>query len=253
MSIDKFRFKSCVVMFCLYSLLLFFSACASLPVPLPLENVTAISTEDPIHNETVSWWTCRFKITWPPNTLPDSAVDLLLAHAVVKPVLEEQIAKISLWRFHRRAGPDASGHQFSFLFYTDPAVSEIVIADIQKSNVLQQTLEAAFVESVICDDPSNPHSPEVEATSDPNWSVSLQKHWPSFIMGVSTIWLGLLDDAVSDVPLNLKDASILLEQYREAEAKVTSTWYKEGQHAFLHHLSAVFGYEPLLIRKDIQF
>ena len=32
------------------------------------------------------WWACRFEVGWPPGQEPDFAVDLLLAHGVVRPV-----------------------------------------------------------------------------------------------------------------------------------------------------------------------
>jgi hypothetical protein len=41
--------------------------------------------------------------------------------------------------------------------------------------------------------------------------------------------------------------------YRAAERHVSQIWFREGQHAFLHHLSAVFGYRELLIVKPMRF
>ena len=72
-------------------------------------------------------------------------------------------------------------------------------------------------------------------------------------MGVSSLWLGLIDDIMKDVPAHDDNFPKLLEQYRQAEDAVTTMWHKEGQHAFLHHLSAIFGYEPLMIKKWIKF
>ena len=51
----------------------------------------------------------------------------------------------------------------------------------------------------------------------------------------------------------LEDFDKKLEQTYKAEKTINAMWYKEGQHAFFHHLSAVFGYEPLLIRKAVRF
>ena len=49
------------------------------------------------------------------------------------------------------------------------------------------------------------------------------------------------------------DSLKLLEQYRKVDEKITEKWRNEGQHALLHHLSAVFGYEPMLIKKELVF
>ena len=91
------------------------------------------------------------------------------------------------------------------------------------------------------------------SVSSHHWSPALQRNWPSYIMGVSTLWLGLIDDFIADVSTGDDDVFALLEEYREVDSRITTVWRDEGQHAFLHHLSAVFGYEPLLIRKEIRF
>ena len=40
---------------------------------------------------------------------------------------------------------------------------------------------------------------------------------------------------------------------RSADERVSQLWFKEGQHALLHHLSAVFGYRELLVVKPMRF
>jgi hypothetical protein len=204
------------------------------------------------------WWSCRFKVSWPPAQDPDFAVDLLLAHAVVGPVLREYEHGMTLWRFHRRAARDKTGHQFSFLFHSDPATAVEVFRKIVQTPTLREALNAGIVETVNLDDPGKPIRPRVEDTSDPAWSPSLQRSWPSFIMGVSSLWLGLIDEAAAEeLPVDGAgtdtDIHAVLERYREANTRVTSIWHKEGQHAFLHHLNAIFGYEPMLLKKELTF
>ena len=199
------------------------------------------------------WWTCNFRIVWPDDTAIDWGMDLLLAHAVVSPVLVKHINNISYWRFHRRAARDTSGHQFSFLFYSKPEIASIVLSEIANSKVLEEAYEANLIGIVLIDDPENPLLPNVEDTSDRNWSPYLQKNWPSFIMGTSSLWLGLIDESIQDYPEDNADIHLLLERYREVNDKITETWRTEGQHAFLHHLNAIFGYEPLRIRKILSF
>lgn len=200
------------------------------------------------------WWAARFKIAWPPNHEPDGAVDLLLAHAVIEPVLRDYSDRLFRWRFHRRAARDKTGHQFSFLFYADVSTAADIFREVRKSDRLDDVLTARLVEEIILGDPDKPSRPQIEDVSDPRWSVALQKNWPSFIMGVSTLWLGLIDGEMGGLSTDHKmGISELLEAYRKAETNITTIWNREGQHALLHHLSAVFGYEPLLIRKEIQF
>jgi hypothetical protein len=72
-------------------------------------------------------------------------------------------------------------------------------------------------------------------------------------MGTSSLWLGLIDDAMQDYPESYTDIHLLLEKYREVDGKISRTWRTEGQHALLHHLNAIFGYEPLQIKKALSF
>ncbi|MEJ2056912.1 MAG: hypothetical protein P8X39_03620 [Desulfofustis sp.] len=199
------------------------------------------------------WWRCQFKIAWPEQSRLDWSLDLLLAHAVVAPVLENHTDEISYWRFHRRAARDAAGHQFSFIFYSSPEAAASVYLEIEQSTILQQALAAGHVEKVMTGDPAEPGFPDIEDTSDPNWSLDIQKTWPSFIMGVSALWLGLINESIEEPPDEAVNIGALVEKYRQADARITELWRNEGQHAFLHHLNAVFGYHPLFVRKMLTF
>lgn len=234
-------------------LLLALAACAPrlmkpLPSPPPVSEAREFETV-----AEKSWWACRFKIAWPPDAAPDMTVDLLLAQAVVGPILKTEGQNLLFWRFHRRAAPDDSGHQFSFLFYSDTQTLKDITEAIRQNKTVHQALESRIVEQAACDADDSPRRPEISAMSDAKWSPALQKHWPFFIMGVSRLWLGLINEALSGLPPHADDFSKRLEQIREVETKINAVWYREGQHAFFHHLSAVFGYEPLLIRKEIRF
>ena len=201
----------------------------------------------------VFWWASRFKIFWPSEREADGTVDLLLAHAVVGPVLEKHANELVCWRFHRRAARDKTGHQFSFLFYAVPDAAGEIFQEIQQNEILTQALEAGIVEKVTVDDPADPSRPRIGDMSDPRWSPVLQRNWPSFIMGVSSLWLGLISEGMAGNSLEDHDINALLDHYRKVDAEITSIWNREGQHALLHHLNALFGYEPLLIRKELSF
>ena len=215
--------------------------------------VNAYPSELLNNNIEMSWWGCRFKIIWPKESMPQWPVDLLLAHRVIEPVLREYSNKIVFWRFHRRAGYDESGHQFSFLFYSSSDNSKLIMARVKENEILQSMLNEKIIEKIIFDDPEKPQYPRIDAMSDSHWSPLVQKNWPSFIMGVCSLWLGLIDDIIEESSISSHDLGPLLEQYEKAEDEISKLWRKEGQHAFFHHLSAIFGYEPLIIIRKIQF
>ena len=199
-----------------------------------------------------SWWVFRFRIDWPEDVQADMAVDLLLAHAVVKPSIVQFGPRLSYWRFHRRAARDKIGHQFSFLFYSNQATAEELYAALEASPVLAQMQNQGLVLWIIKDDPQTPLRRGIADTSDPNWSPMLQRQWPAYIMGISLMWLGLIDEVLAEWPPEQYNDD-LLAVYRMADNHITQLWFKEGQHAFLHHLSAVFGYRELLVVKPMRF
>jgi hypothetical protein len=194
------------------------------------------------------WWSARFQIHWPPEEEPAWHMDLLIAHKIIAPVLLQYQDRIRLWRFHRRAVRDGTGHQFSFIFYAS-AETAFQVFDILRSNaLLTKMANSGRIIAEVYDNPDRITKPRVKDTSDPNWPSSVQKSWPYFIMGVSQMWLNLISETVADLPT--ADASLSLDEYEqfyiEVNATVTLLWEINGRHAFLHHLNALFGYKPVI-------
>jgi hypothetical protein len=116
-----------------------------------------------------------------------------------------------------------------------------------------QTLKAMKIQGVIVqesyDSTSAVTKSKIEDTSDAKWSPPVQKAWPYFIMGVSEMWLRLIQDARGQIQGDKSSESLseTLDTYRQVNTKIVETWRDEGRHAFLHHLNALFGYEPLVV------
>ncbi len=212
----------------------------------------------PIEHESVAekavdakkgWWYARFNMDWPQDADPAWYVDYILAHKVISPVLDEYGKEISLWRFHRRAARDESGHQFSFIFYASGETTQKIYRAIQSSRLLEEMIAAHLVLGTIYDDTTVVLLPDLGATSDPKWSPEIKRTWPFYIMGVSRMWLNLIDE-ISRETLKERDLSNLDDLsmgYKKVNEIVEDKWKQEGGHAFLHHLNAIFGYEPLFI------
>ncbi len=199
------------------------------------------------------WWKCQFIMNWPEGEEPNWAMDLLLAHAVVAPVLSQHEDGLPYWRFHRRAVRDSSGHKFSFIFYSKPEIASSVFAAINNNEILKDSIKAKLIDKVYMNNPKNPKHQSINATSDSHWSPEIQKYWPSYIMGVSSLWLGLIIADMQNSPQTSDDINFLLKEYRQVNTNVTNKYRNEGQHAFIHHLSAIFGYQPMLIKREIRF
>lgn len=229
--------------------LFFLSGCTSVSSRAPLE---AGAKETVRKAPGKGWWYAGFRIDWPQDADPNWYVDTMIAHRVILPVLNQYKEKIDLWRFHRRAARDQAGHNFSFIFYSSPKTADRIYQAIKSNPDLVRMEASGLIVRVSCDDTGRIEKPNIEDTSDKHWSEPVQKSWPRFIMGVSEMWLDLICryydelDLKEKTPLSLED---LKEYYRQINNLVERAWEMEGGHALLHHLNAIFGYEPVIIKK----
>ncbi len=195
------------------------------------------------------WWQVRFRLIWPEDEQPDFSAHLLIAEQILLPVIMENQADMPLWRFHRRAGRGDSGNQFSLIFYADKATATRIDAEIAAAPLTQWLLDNRLIDKVRFAQRSPEELGRLELTSDPEWPIEIQRSWPYFIMGASQTWLMLVQELSQE---NLLEGDVdypaLLAHYQQVDARLNSQWQRYGQHAYLHHLSATFGYQPLQIR-----
>ncbi|RRJ84067.1 hypothetical protein [Aestuariirhabdus litorea] len=226
----------------LLTCLLALGGCATRQPPVPGLHDAPASAGD----EQLGWRRILIQQRWDPQTTPDWNLEPLLAAELLGPSIDRHRPGLRYWRFHRRAANDSAGHQFSLLLYTDgntarqlyqelldhPWTAELLATDIQRirHRGINQNSE-----------------PAVEDRSDPSWSPEMQRAWPAYITGVSELWLGLIREYRSQAPApqSLAEAR---PRYARINRQLTELWQAEGQHALLHHLNALFGYQPLLIR-----
>jgi hypothetical protein len=205
----------------------------------------------------VGWWFAQFRLRWPAEEQVSWHLDLLIAHKIVAPVLAQYKDAIRLWRFHRRAVRDDAGHQFSFIFYASAKAAYQVFDMLRANEMLSEMKSAGMIIEDRYDNTDRISRPHIEDTSDASWPPAIQKNWPYFIMGASRMWLNLISETLagmpnSDRPLPIEEN---VERYKNANAAISELWQKEGQHAFLHHLSALFGYRAIIFydRRMLKF
>ncbi|MBU0675688.1 MAG: hypothetical protein KJ950_13685 [Proteobacteria bacterium] len=221
------------------------------PVPheVPQDGRPSVSGEA----EELYWWRAKFINALDEDEEPRWVSDLMVADLVIEPVIVEYASTLALWRFHRRAVHDANGHIFSFIFYADRQTAAEVFAMIERSPDLARLIQHGLIEKYVGDlgeenDRTNPG-----ATSDGKWSVPLQEVWPAYIMGASVTWLGLINQFFNASGAAEQDFDELVGDYEKVNMALGTLWREEGQHAFLHHLNALFGYEPMLLKVKTEF
>lgn len=196
-----------------------------------------------------AWHACRFRMSFEEGDEPDWHIDLALAHVVVGPILEDYRDELVFWRFHRRAAHDKAGHQFSFIFYADSKTSSTLASAIMASSWLTRLQQADVVTWASCRDQGAWQGSEISDSSGKSWSEEIRNAWPLYIMGVSEFWLDMIRQlAAAEATQNAADPESLLAEYKSVNDQLTEQWQQQGRHALLHHLNAVFGYSPLLMR-----
>lgn len=190
------------------------------------------------------WWYARFHIARPDGEPTRWHIDTLLAGEVVAPVFDRHYGDILIWRIHRRAPQDEYGHVFSFIFYSTAAGAQRIYRDIDNSPVLARLRQDGDVTRISFDDVGVLARPDIGDTSDAAWLPVVRQTWPALIMGASRMWLDMVTVLAARQPQELG----LHERYQAVHQEISRIWAEQGQHAVLHHLSAIYGYKPLLIR-----
>lgn len=246
----------------LYKLLLFifcmnlFAGCASLSTQIQQQNQTS-SIDTSVLNiqqnrlttpETENgWWQIAFHRPYTSDDEIQWQYDAFIALKVLKPIIDSE-KSIQLWRFHRRAADDKSGHNFSFIFYATRKVGEAVYQQVSQHVAVKKLLNNHYIEGLNFYNINEELRSDIGATSDKNWPVELQKTWPYFIMGVSQTWLGLVEYYYNQLEIeDNMDVETQLNRFKQVSASIDDLWKNTGAHAFLHHLNALFAYQELYI------
>lgn len=201
--------------------------------------------------EPLAWWQLRFTLSWPPGEPPEFSGHLLVAEQVLLPLIIEHQDTLPLWRFHRRAGRDNAGHQFSLIFMTDEETAADIGSAIEHNEMIAWLQRQGMLEKTRLNRRGAEELARLEETSDKNWPLDIQKSWPWFIMGASTAWLMQVQEISQRQ--GLTDTATypqLTDHYREVSDAMNVQWRDFGQHAYFHHLSALYGYQPVKIRSS---
>jgi hypothetical protein len=63
-------------------------------------------------------------------------------------------------------------------------------------------------------------------------------------MGASQMWLDLVSGLAE------KERDVLQDEilYSRVQSRLTKIWRQQGSHVWLHHLNALYAYQPILMR-----
>ena len=113
--------------------------------------------------------------------------------------------------------------------------------------LLASMLSNQLVREVLVDRVDNNTRPNIADTSDSQWSPVMQAAWPYYIMGVSRMWLEMIDQFSKQMGIaDPTDLGLLTAHYTAVNDEVTTIWQQESYHALFHHLNAIYGYRPMI-------
>ena len=197
-----------------------------------------------INDSDKAWYAARFSFNWEQGQEPDWYLGTLIAGEMIAPLLPQYTDQITYWRVHRRAVRDATGHVFSFIFYSSKASAAKIYQQLQSNKLLAQLQQQQELLKVSYDPLAVNSEARLADTSDPVWPATVRKTWPLFIMGASQMWLAQIEI----IKQSTSTESDIILRYQSIQDQMTELWGQQGKHALIHHLSALYAYQPVSMR-----
>jgi len=200
------------------------------------------------------WHRINFKIKLGQNTKAKFYIDLIIIDLLIYPTIKKFEDIIELWSFHRsfHAEDEKEGQRLKFNFYTTKEEAKEIL-DFVKNNEFYTIIKNNFLDTNYLKEinlefiGTEENSKKIEAISDREWPLEIQKSWPYYIRGVCKMLITMIESIKinKSVQISKNNSEKLGEYYEDIEKELNKKWFEKGSHAFFHHLWGVFGYTPL--------
>ena len=120
----------------------------------------------------------------------------------------------------------------------------MIYQHFKNNKVLTKLHRQQLLSEVSYDPLYNNRQTKIADTSDPTWPEKIRSSWPFFMMGASQMWLGQIRAFKQETPDELE----IKQRYITIQNNLTDIWQQQGQHALMHHLNALYAYQPVLVR-----
>ena len=188
------------------------------------------------------WYSFNFNISWDAQERPKTWVDIFIIDTIVREVILQKKSEILLWRIHRRWARDVHGHELTFDCFTNEEAASEVEKTIRDSHAFEVLHERGGLVNGLKVIPGETDTRGL--TYKENWPESLKKAWPYYINGCCEMFLHLIDAlrGGNNVPADISEAE---QYYTRVNNELVQIWQHYGSDSFFHHVSGIFGYEPL--------
>jgi hypothetical protein len=202
-------------------------------------------------SDPTGWWQIRFIVAHEKNQDPPWYVDALLAGEVWLPLLQQFKGEIKLWRVHRVGDTESGGHQCNFNFYCPRKTAGHIYQAAKTASIVKQLKKTKIVLLVKCKD-RRKLNPRIEATSAPEWHPYVKKAWPNYGMGLSEMWLNLIEQLKKDTAVSKEEyVDTLLQKYQQIHENVIILWQTQGCHFLMHMAQSILGWEMVHINQPV--
>jgi len=202
-----------------------------------------------------NWWYFYFGLVVPDKRSLASLrwwVGTLILDVLVRPILDRYRSDIPFWRVHAHYHPNEHeewpGHWFRFAAYTTEAIADDITKEIERSMALRMLRDHGLVEDYRRQ--REPESGIEGSCAKAPWPPELKTAWPHYMMGASMMLLDLVErlKGQTTAPNLSADLKELEGFYKPLHDQMIAIWGKYGSRAFLHHLSVLFAYEPIVVK-----
>jgi len=203
-------------------------------------------------NNNSRWWQIWFKIKQPPaeKGVAYPFNDLIIAHRILQPIINNYNQKLDSWHFHRRWKNDETGHLFNFFIKSEEMVKDTIFDEIEESKTLKILKDNGLVQETGCYE-KLPNQNGLYVWGE--WPQSINRNFPLFVHSLSKLWLDMIDEIQNFVPtksLDPENIDQLQVFYQQIEANLNNEWLYRGAQFTYHYVSGIFGYSPTLISPD---
>lgn len=201
------------------------------------------------NNASSGWWEVRFIVAHSQEQIPNWHIDALIAHETLKPILIKTRDSILFWRIHRVYHSEEGGHQFNLKFFCDKNIAGDIYEAIKRDKTIKALINTDRVIKITYTSRRKINA-NISGTSDQNWDSSIQESWPHYAMGLSEMWLQLIEliKPHAQQEESAEGISSLIGKYEAIHNHLLGLWQNNGGHAVMHMSHSIMGWVPVHVQ-----
>jgi len=167
----------------------------------------------------------------------DKSIDLMIIDKTIRQLIN-QYGPNTNWTFYRFAENKINDINSShgIQFKIENVTIHKIKKQIDKNNTINQLSENGYIQEI--------NYYEKISIADPVWPLEMRQNWHFLANGFCKFILGLIQYHIITNKVNLSNnIEDRICEYKEINKEISKLYNNWSNHAFFHHISAIFGYE----------